>query len=178
MTPAMPTTATLERILGSLDGVTGEYPQYAAKCPAHDDDHASLSVGVGEDGTILLHCHAGTTGCPLETITSKVGVRVADLFPPSSPNGHRPLRPVIVATYDYLDEDGRLLFQVVRYSDKSFKQRQPDGKGGWIWNLKGVRRVLYRLPELLCMHPARHGEHIPVTSRFEGAVPELLSREH
>ena len=34
-------------------------------------------------------------------------------------------------------------------SAQRFRQRQPDGKSGWIWNLEGVRRVLYRLPELL-----------------------------
>ena len=55
----------------------------------------------------------------------------------------------IVATYDYMDEQNRLLFQVVRYEPKNFRQRHPDGKGGWIWNLDGVRRVPYRLPELL-----------------------------
>jgi putative DNA primase/helicase len=27
--------------------------------------------------------------------------------------------------------------------------RRPDGRGGWTWKLDGVRRVLYRLPELL-----------------------------
>lgn len=53
-----------------------------------------------------------------------------------------------LTVYDYTDEDGNLLFQVVRYSDKSFKQRRPDGKGGWIWSLKDVRRVPYRLPGL------------------------------
>jgi hypothetical protein len=52
----------------------------------------------------------------------------------------------IVATYDYTDEAGKLLFQTVRYQPKDFAQRQPDGKGGWIWNLKGARRVLYRQP--------------------------------
>lgn len=60
-----------------------------------------------------------------------------------------PVRPRIVATYDYLDESGKLLFQTVRYEPKDFAQRRPDGKGGWIWNLDGVRRVPYRLPELL-----------------------------
>jgi putative DNA primase/helicase len=55
----------------------------------------------------------------------------------------------IVATYDYPDESGKLLFQVVRFEPKDFKQRRPDGAGGWVWNTKGVRRVLYRLPELL-----------------------------
>ena len=55
----------------------------------------------------------------------------------------------IIATYDYPDEIGELLYQVCRYSKKDFKQRRPDGKGGWIWNLKDVRKVLYRLPELI-----------------------------
>ena len=55
----------------------------------------------------------------------------------------------IIATHDYTDEGGKLLFQCVRYRLKDFRQRQPDGKGGWIWSLKGVRRVLYRLPKLL-----------------------------
>jgi 5S rRNA maturation endonuclease (ribonuclease M5) len=55
----------------------------------------------------------------------------------------------IVATYDYTDEGGNLLFQCVRFQPKDFRQRQPAGKGGWIWNLDGAQRVLYRLPEVL-----------------------------
>jgi 5S rRNA maturation endonuclease (ribonuclease M5) len=55
----------------------------------------------------------------------------------------------IVKTYDYRDESGQLLYQVVRYEPRDFRQRRPDGKGDWIWNLEGVRRVLYRLQELL-----------------------------
>ena len=58
-------------------------------------------------------------------------------------------RAEIVATYPYKDEAGQLLFEVVRKMPKDFRQRRPDGAGGWIWNLKGVRRVLYRLPEVL-----------------------------
>jgi putative DNA primase/helicase len=54
-----------------------------------------------------------------------------------------------VATYDYTDEAGKILFQCVRFQPKDFRQRQPDDKGGWQWNLASVRRVLYRLPELL-----------------------------
>ncbi len=54
----------------------------------------------------------------------------------------------IVATYDYRNEAGALLYQAVRYRPKGFTQRQPDGSGGWIWNIKDVRLVLYRLPEL------------------------------
>jgi hypothetical protein len=55
----------------------------------------------------------------------------------------------IVAEFDYVDAAGKLLFQVVKYDPKDFRQRRPDGKGGWVWNLDGVQKVLYRLPELI-----------------------------
>lgn len=51
--------------------------------------------------------------------------------------------------HDYTDEKGTLLFQTVRYTPKDFSQRQPDGNGDWIWNLKNTRLVLYRLPDVL-----------------------------
>ena len=54
----------------------------------------------------------------------------------------------IVARYDYRDEQGELLFQVCRMEPKDFCQRRPDGNG-WTWKVKGVRRVPYRLPELI-----------------------------
>jgi len=63
----------------------------------------------------------------------------------------------IVATYDYVDESGELLFQVVRFEPKDFRQRRhgrpsddPDRiKDGWCWSVRGVRQVPYRLPELI-----------------------------
>ncbi len=65
-------------------------------------------------------------------------------------------KPKIVSTYDYADEDGAPLFQVVRLDPKAFRQRRPARpddppdkvKDGWVWSLEGVRRVLFRLPEL------------------------------
>jgi len=57
-------------------------------------------------------------------------------------------RPHIVATYNYTDAEGHLLYQVVRKEPKGFFHRQPDGKGGWI-NEKSKRQVLYHLPEVL-----------------------------
>ena len=53
------------------------------------------------------------------------------------------------ALFDYRDEDSKLLYQVVRFAGKNFKQRRPHGNGEWLWKLDGVRRVPYRLPELL-----------------------------
>jgi len=73
---------------------------------------------------------------------------VPDPAPPPKNGGGKP----VLCTYSYCDEQGELLFQVVRFDtadrEERFRQRRPDGKGGWIWDLKGVRRVLYRLPEL------------------------------
>jgi hypothetical protein len=65
------------------------------------------------------------------------------------PEGRAIMDERIVATYDYIDEHGTLLFQVVRFEPKGFRQRRPDGASGWIWNLDGVRRIPYRLREIL-----------------------------
>ena len=58
-----------------------------------------------------------------------------------------------VERYPYHDRDGNVIFEVVRYmkpdGEKAFRQCQPDGRGGWAWNLNGTERVPYRLPNLL-----------------------------
>lgn len=60
---------------------------------------------------------------------------------------------IVEATYGYSDENSELIYEVIRYrlsnGKKDFRQRRPDGKGDWIYDLEGVRRVLYRLPELI-----------------------------
>ncbi len=55
----------------------------------------------------------------------------------------------MIATYDYADVDGKLVFQVCRFEPKDFRQRQPDGQGGCVWNVKGVQLVTYHLPAVL-----------------------------
>ena len=134
----------VDRFLGQVGGVRRSGDGYAARCPAHDDRNASLSVGVGDDGRVLVKCHAG---CTAEEITAAVGLTIADLF--ERPSGERESGSGIAATYDYEDERGELLFQVVRFEPKRFAQRRPDGDGGWIWKLDDTRRVLYRLPHVL-----------------------------
>jgi len=54
----------------------------------------------------------------------------------------------IVATYDYTTVDGVLLFQVCRLDPKDFRPRHRDENGKWLWNMSGVQRVLYRLPDV------------------------------
>ena len=106
-------------------------------CPAHDDTNPSLSLR-DADGKVLAHCHAG---CEQSSVVASL--KALGLWPEreQSPN-------VIVATYDYTDKEGALLYQVVREEPKSFKQRRPDGSGGWIWK-KHPQQVLYHLPEVL-----------------------------
>jgi putative DNA primase/helicase len=69
--------------------------------------------------------------------------------------------PKIVRAYEYTDEAGALLFQVVRFAPKDFKQRRADGHGGWNWKLGDVRRVPYRLPELIKAVAAGETIYIP-----------------
>src|SRR5262249_15656944 len=112
---------------------------WIARCPAHDDAKASLSIRQGKDGKILLHCHAG---CPLENIVAALGLKTSDLFPKQSDPTAKP-RGRIIGTYNYEDEDGKLLFQCVRFEPKDFRQRHPDPRQPrkWLWNLQSVRRV-------------------------------------
>jgi hypothetical protein len=114
------------------------------RCPAHDDHRASLSIGRGGDGRVLLHCH---TGCSAETILQSASLTWSDVMGANAPSVNR-LTAQIAGTYDYLNARGDLVFQVVRFSPKDFRQRRPDGKGGWIWSTAGVRPVLYHLDQL------------------------------
>jgi 5S rRNA maturation endonuclease (ribonuclease M5) len=124
---------------------------YMARCPAHEDGTASLSIGTGTDGRILLHCMAG---CSPAAVTAAAGITMADLFPQSPAASAKSASKEIVAVYPYHDETGALLYEVIRFKPKDFRQRHPDGRGGHIWDMKGVRRVLYRLPELLAAKQA------------------------
>ena len=55
----------------------------------------------------------------------------------------------LIQTYEYVDEQGKHLFEVCRFAHpKRFLQRVKQGSG-WSWKLGDTRRVLYRLPELV-----------------------------
>ena len=159
---------TLARALGGE--VTGG--QVLAPGPGHSTTDRSLAVkldGSAPDG-FLTYSHSGD-----DPIVCRDYVRAKAGLPAFKPNGHgrhrvsndaveravmaaaealgqnqdddRP-RGRVVATYDYTDAAGSLLYQVQRLEPKNFRQRRPDGNGGFIWSLGDVRRVLYRWPEL------------------------------
>ena len=105
-------------------------------CPAHDDKEFSLSIGRGAEGKVLLKCHAG---CSVAAICEALGIDLSDLFSDSA-TGSRSRRGdwAITATYDYHDQSGQLLCQHVRYRNKQFHWRAPDGQGGWRYGLYGA----------------------------------------
>src|SRR6266702_5965167 len=69
---------SLEQVLSHLKGVRTSMRGWTACCPAHADREPSLSIGLGEQGQVLLKCFAG---CSLERITKAMGLTLADLFP-------------------------------------------------------------------------------------------------
>lgn len=156
-----------ENVPNHFENVRPSGSSWTARCPAHDDRRNSLSISEGVDGRVLLKCHAG---CSTEAVMASANPPLAwaDLFADS-----RDENPVIVSTYSYTDESGELLFEAVRYYPKDFRQRRPDGRGGWEWNLNGVRRVLYRLPEVV--EAAQAGRHVLV-AEGESDVERLRAR--
>ena len=134
---------------------------YQAKCPVHGGkDFDSMTITEGADGRVLLTCHSKS--CSYTNIMATLGLTPADGFVrTSTADGqrvelkHSPRE--IVATYDYTDEGGELVFQVCRYGEgdgKTFRQRRPDGNGEWLWNIKGIDQLpLYNLPTVLAADP-------------------------
>lgn len=109
----------------------------------------SLSIDL-KRGTYFDH-EAGEGGGVLDLVmrrrgTDKPGaldwLREREHLPPPSARQE-------VATYDYTDAADVLLFQVVRYEPKDFRQRRPAGPGKWTWKTAGVPKVLYRLPDVI-----------------------------
>jgi 5S rRNA maturation endonuclease (ribonuclease M5) len=103
-------------------------------CPAHDDHHPSARWNPEKKTWVCDACGAGGGWADL---SKRLGLEL-----PGS-------RRSVTASYAYQDEEGRLLFEVVRYEPKDFRQRRPDGAVGWTYNLNGTRRVLYNLPRVL-----------------------------
>lgn len=161
----------VQSFLDKLNNVKRNGQNWSASCPCrYDDDNPSLSIGEGRDGRVLITCHRGTP-CSLDEICDAVGITIADLMPKDGKTSSTYDRPVskpkivakktepakkpkltLVAEYDYVDVEGKLLFQKLRFVEddtgkKTFRQRRPDGDG-WAFNLDGVEQVLYNLPSV------------------------------
>ena len=154
----------VERVLAALrehsSSVEERNGSWMATCPAHDDAKASLSITQGTDQPVAMVCLAG---CDTADVLDAIGLGFPDISAPRGaqrPAGEWTPRGPAVAVYDYTDENGMLLFQVLRTADKLFLQRRPDASArtGWRWNLDRVPRVPYRLPQLV--EAVRRGETV------------------
>ena len=164
---------TLEDVLDNLNGVKKSSGGYIAFCPAHSDyNHRSLKVDIKPDGFVAFRCYAGCTQeavafaikPELQTIPLEVLIRPDFIEEQARRKAEKAERDAelanqpkvtykVIKTYDYLDLEGELQYQAVRLEPKTFRQRRPDGKGDWHWNLEGVNRILYRLPEIAALDP-------------------------
>lgn len=125
--------------------------QWRGPCPVHRGKDPNFSV---ESNTGMASCHSqcmrGWDILSLEmelTSTSFAKAKEAVfklLGRPAIPYEDREIE----AIYDYTDEAGALLYQVVRKFGKKFRQRQPRS-GGWLWSLGDVRLVPFQLPKLI-----------------------------
>ena len=145
-----------EEFLSRLVGVKSSSSGWEARCPCRDDDkNPSLSVAEDVNGTVLVHCHRGN-GCGVEKICASVGLKPADLYPVKIEKKERPQEKeklTLVKEYDYLDENGELLFQKLRYVNqwgvKTFRQRKPSENGEWVYALGDTPKILYNLPYII-----------------------------
>ena len=150
-------------------GPNGESGYYECFCPAHKDTHPSLLIKAGESG-VQVKCQRN---CRTEDVLAAVGLKISDLFyeprkgvtkptapkifspkPAELPKAKKPeeaVKRVVDRVYTYTDEQGKTVFEVVRYKPKDFRQRVPDAsqRGGYRWSIKGVRPVIYNLPHVL-----------------------------
>jgi hypothetical protein len=107
---------------------------FRGRCPLHGDGRGHLSIFCNPD-KIGLHCHAG---CETKDILDALGLRWRDLWYDQSATTRQARKEYWEqpeAEYHYYDEDGDLLYTVVRFPGKRFRQIR--------------KRVPYRLPELL-----------------------------
>lgn len=124
---------------------------FKAVCPWHDDKNPSLVIyGDGHHHCFACDAHGDALDliqqldrCDLPAAKQRLE-EIVGVSAPQTPQGPGEIK----AIYRYTDEDGDLLFEVLRYEPKTFRQRKPDGDG-WTWKLGDVRKPLYRLPKVL-----------------------------
>jgi hypothetical protein len=93
-----PIADPVDNLLTRLDRVRKTGRGWTAKCPAHEDRTASLSVTAGDDGRVLLHCFAG---CSATDVVTSAGLSIGELFV------RRPTSEMTFAERASLREQGR-----------------------------------------------------------------------
>ena len=136
MTLVRSSLVAIERALAARQG-RREGRELRFLCPAHPDRHPSARWNPDKR---TWCCDSCKQGGGWRDLAERLGL---DMVPAGD------LLDEVEAVYDYRDAEGGLRFQVLRKRGKSFVCRRPLPAGGWAWNLAGVERLLYRLPETL-----------------------------
>lgn len=163
--------------LSRLDGVKrcsppeGMISQYMAKCPAHDDKKASLSVGESREGKTVIYCQAG---CDTVDVLNAMGLTKADLFDNSQKPERK--RPKVTARYNYTDAQGNFLFQKTRDEAKGFSWSHKEN-GKWVKG-RGGEPVLYNLPAVAkatCLYIVEGEKDVETLKR--AGIPAVCSAD-
>lgn len=67
----------IDKFLNQLHGLRPNGSGWTALCPAHEDYKPSLSIKEGDDGRVLIFCHAG---CDYQDVLAALGFKKKDLF--------------------------------------------------------------------------------------------------
>jgi hypothetical protein len=125
-----------------IDYVATKSGKYTTGCPSCGSGYLNVTV---QRDQVVWYCHQCDIGG---------GEQFDQQQKTANDAGLGPIRQI----YDYTDESGKLLFQVLRFEPpgqpKQFRQRT--GPDQVKWSIKGVRIVPYRLPELLADLAADH----------------------
>lgn len=131
--------------------------QLRGPCPVHSGKDDNFSVELSS-GMSFCHSRCGQGWDMISLEESLMGRKFADAKDSVFEIVGRPKVPWeerdFIATYDYHDQNGKLVYQVVRKkptsdSEKPFGQRRPDDGGGWSWGLGSVERVPFQLPKVV-----------------------------
>ena len=128
--------------------------EFRAPCPIHGGERDSFAINA-ETGQWYCHSECGRGGDipSLEMALSGTDypTAYAEICRITGRNDGTRVRTrsQIVDTYDYTDGTGTLLFQAVRFEPKKFAFRRRNETGDWTGDLAGVKKVLFKLNEVL-----------------------------
>lgn len=161
MVAVSPIQKVLEKLTGVVENGEGKWKAY---CPLHEADGGqhdpSLHVAEASDGKVLFRCMVCGDSAPAAKFVHALDMTMSELFPEHSKftrqdkkNGrHSGMKKT--AEFLYRDADGIVVYKTERWESidgerKTFSQSRPNGQGGWLPTVKGIEKVLYRLPELI-----------------------------
>lgn len=127
---------SIQEVAGCFDGVKWDGNSFMALCPCHSDRKQSLKVSIGDNGGIVLHCHAG---CETGDILQRVGLNIQDIMPErEAPKKSGFDFQSIVATYEYPNGTRKL-----RDIYKGFMWQHKAPSGEWVPKRGDAPHVLY-----------------------------------